>query len=101
MIRFLFSAAAAALLYCAPAAEAGVISRACLKADRQAASPALCRCIQGVANSSLTRAERKRASKFFADPQQAQDTRQSSRSGDEKFWLRYKAFGQAAQAQCG
>lgn len=86
----------------APAsAQAGLISRACLQADRNSATPQLCQCIQKVANVNLNRTERKRASKFFRNPQMAQETRQSSRRSDEIFWQRYKAFGAQAQKSCG
>jgi len=81
--------------------QAGMISRACLKADRSAATPELCGCIQKVANSSLTYVERRKASKFFADPHMAQEIRQSDRVTDERFWKRYKAFGARAAKLCG
>lgn len=78
----------------------GDISNACLAADRRAANPALCSCVQQVANQSLSGREQTRAAAFFADPQLAQDTRQSDRPGDERFWLRYKAFTELATQVC-
>jgi hypothetical protein len=81
-------------------AEAGAIERACRQADRTAASPSMCGCIQQVANASLTRSERKKVASWFDDPHQAQVVRQSSRSGDEQLWLRYKAFGERASRTC-
>lgn len=78
----------------------GDISRACIDADRRAASPALCSCIQQVANQSLSRSDQSRAVAFFSDPQLAQDTRQSDRPGDERFWTRYRAFTDLASEIC-
>lgn len=93
---------AGAIYVVAPqSAEAGVIERACRQADRTAASPSVCGCIQKVANVSLTRSERKKVASWFDDPHQAQVVRQSSRSGDERLWLRYKAFGERAERTCG
>ncbi len=78
----------------------GDISRACLEADRRAASPALCSCVQQVANQSLSGGDQSRAAAFFADPQLAQDTRQSDRGSDERFWTRYRAFTDLASEIC-
>lgn len=82
-------------------AEAGVIERACRNSDRAAANPSLCRCIQKVANHSLTASERKTVSKWFGDPHQAQVIRQSSNARDERLWERYKLFGATAAKTCG
>lgn len=78
----------------------GDISEACLQADRRAASPALCSCVQQVANQSLSNRDQARAAAFFAEPQLAQDTRQSDRPSDERFWLRYRAFSDLASEIC-
>lgn len=78
----------------------GDISQACLEADRRAASPALCSCVQQVANQSLSNGDQSRAAVFFSEPQLAQDTRQSDRAGDERFWLRYRAFSDLATQIC-
>jgi hypothetical protein len=85
----------------APVAEAGRISRACIKAGRSSATPALCRCVQRQANRTLSFSDRRRAAKFFRKPQMAQDVRQSDSPKLEAFWKRYKAFGQAAKTRCG
>ncbi len=82
------------------AGEAGAIRNACLKAGRPGATPAVCSCIQSVANSELTRTDRRLASKLFLDPQRAQDIRQSDRRNHEEFWERYRAFGEAARKTC-
>ncbi len=93
---------AGALQWAIPApVDAGIIERACRSSGRSAATPQLCRCIQHVANGSLSRSERKKAAKFFKDPHMAQETRQSDRRSDEQFWQRYKAFGDRARASCG
>lgn len=78
----------------------GDISRACLDADRSAASPALCSCVQQVANQSLSGSDQARAVTFFEDPQLAQETRQSSNRGDRRFWDRYRAFSDLAAEIC-
>lgn len=80
--------------------DAGLISRACLKADRKAATRSLCGCIQSVANQTLNKTDQRLAAKFFKDPHQAQVIRQSDRSSHETFWKKYKAFGQTAEAMC-
>ena len=78
----------------------GDISTACLAANRSAASPALCSCIQQVANQSLSGSDQARAATFFYEPQLAQDTRQSDRPADESFWDRYRAFSDLATQIC-
>ncbi|MGR3759926.1 hypothetical protein ACUXV3_07295 [Roseobacteraceae bacterium NS-SX3] len=82
------------------AADAGAIERACRQSDRGAARPAVCRCLQQVADRRLTRSERKTVSKWFRDPHQAQVVRQSSRGRDARLWQRYKAFGETAARAC-
>ncbi|MGX9357142.1 hypothetical protein ACS3SW_18815 [Roseobacteraceae bacterium S113] len=81
-------------------AHAGPISRACMAADRKAATPRLCRCIQTAANRTLTRSDQRLASKFFKDPHHAQEIRQSDRRSHEAFWDRYTEFGARAEAMC-
>lgn len=78
----------------------GVIKRACLASDRPAANSQLCGCVQRVANQALSRSERKRVARWFSDPHQAQVVRMSDSRTDEELWLRYKEFGQLAQAVC-
>ena len=74
----------------------GPISKACMDAGRSAANPQSCSCIQVAANQTLSSSDQVRAAKFFADPQQAQDTRESGNS----FWKRYRAFASTAEAMC-
>jgi len=81
-------------------ASAGPIERACLGSDRKAANRATCGCIQQVADMTLSGADQRRAAKFFADPDRAQETRVSKSDRDNEFWARYKAFGQQAEAYC-
>ena len=80
--------------------QAGVIERACRQADRDAATPSLCRCIQRVANRNLNATERRKVAKWFDDPHQAQVVRQSDRRSDERLWKKYRAFGDAAERSC-
>jgi hypothetical protein len=82
------------------AASAGTIERACLGSDRSAANPQLCACIQQAADLTLTNRDQSRAAKFFRDPHQAQEVRQSDRASDEEFWRRYRSFGDTAEAFC-
>lgn len=86
----------------APAfAGPGIIDRACRQTNRPSATPTLCRCLQKVAESELSLSERKRVARWFNDPHQAQVTRQSDRSSDEKLWKRHKAFAAQAKKTCG
>lgn len=80
---------------------AGPIERACLQSDRAVASRALCACIQGGSDASLRHNEQRRAAQFFADPQLAQDTRQSNHTGDERLWQRWRDFASLAEQHCG
>ena len=79
----------------------GEVGRACMTAGRDAANPALCSCIQGVANQSLSGPEQRRAARLLGDPDEAQDIRSSNGSRDETFWERYNAFAARAEALCG
>jgi hypothetical protein len=78
----------------------GEIGRACMTSGRDAANSALCSCVQGVANRTLSASDQRRASRFFGDPDRAQETRISDRAADEAFWLRYRAFANAAESSC-
>jgi hypothetical protein len=89
-----------ALVACGGGRVSGDLSEACLDANRTAASPQLCSCVQRVANQSLSRSDQSRAAAFFDNPQLAQDTRQSDRSSDEAFWLRYRGFADLATQVC-
>lgn len=79
----------------------GPISKACLASDRKARSRSLCGCIQAVADQTLTASEQRRAATFYRDPQKAQDIRQADGAANERFWKRYKAYGEAASRSCG
>lgn len=100
--RPIIAAAIAAFLFAllpAPA-DAGVINRACLNSNRDAASRGMCKCLQQVANQNLSRADQRLAASFFKNPHKAQKIRQSDRPAHERFWLRYKEFGANAAASC-
>jgi len=79
----------------------GEIGQACIAADRNAATPALCSCIQRVASQSLSSSDQRRAARFFADPDLAQSTRQADGRANEAFWDRYTAFADTARRSCG
>jgi hypothetical protein len=79
----------------------GAVGQACMAGGREAASRALCSCVQRSATETLNATDQSRAAAFFADPQSAQDTRQSDRASDEAFWDRYQAFVARARSQCG
>lgn len=100
MRMILVIGAMATLAACGGGRVTGDVSRACMSAGRTAASPQLCSCVQQVANQSLSGRDQARAAAFFADPQRAQDTRQSDNPNDEAFWLRYRAFTDRAAAVC-
>jgi len=91
---------AAMLTFPATLAQAGVIERACNGSDRESASQALCGCLQDVADLTLSGTEQRLAASFFRNPQKAQDIRQSERATNERFWQRYKNFGETAEAFC-
>lgn len=78
----------------------GPIYSACLKADRKQATRAQCGCVQAVANQTLDSSDQRRGAGFFDDPQEAQDVRTSDRAIDERFWLRWKAYGDRAAQIC-
>lgn len=92
--------AAAAVILTAPFAVAGPIDNACIRSERGASNPALCGCIQQVADMTLSRADQRRAAGFFRNAQQAQDVRMSKRDADNQFWDRYKNFAATAEAYC-
>ena len=81
-------------------ASAGPIERACLGSDRQAASRALCGCIQQVADMTLQGGDQRRAASFFKDPEKANSAWLSQTAADDAFWDRYKNFGATAEAYC-
>lgn len=85
----------------APAvAVAGPIETACNRSDRPQANRSLCRCIDAVADMTLTRSEQRQVARFFSDPQRAQDVRMSKTTRDNELWARYRAFGDLAEARC-
>jgi len=88
------------ILSAAPAFAAGTIEKACVRSDRQAASRALCGCIQDVADLTLSGTDQRLAATFFKDPHKSQQIRQSDRRSNELFWQRYKSFGSTAEAYC-
>lgn len=80
--------------------SAGQIEQACLKSERSRGQQALCACIQDAADMTLTERDQRLAATFFADPNRAQEVRQSDSRGHEAFWERYENFGVAAESFC-
>lgn len=78
----------------------GPIFSACMQAGRKQSSRERCGCVQAVANQSLQTDDQRRGAGFFKDPHQAQVVRTSDRAIDERFWLRWKAFGDTAARIC-
>ncbi|TCO71270.1 hypothetical protein [Rhodovulum euryhalinum] len=100
MKTFAFAAALAVFSVPVIEAHAGPIESACLRSDRPGASRGLCGCIQNAADLTLTRGDQKQAARFFRDPHEAQEVRQSDRRRDAAFWERYRRFGATAEAFC-
>lgn len=78
----------------------GPVYEACMRAGRKAASTAKCGCVQASANGVLSSSDQSRAARFFKDPHEAQETRQSDNPLHEAFWLRYKSFAARAEQSC-
>lgn len=81
-------------------ASADAIERACLQSDRARGNRALCGCIQTAADATLTGRDQRMGAKFFTDPDEAQQVRQSDRRSHEEFWQRWRNFGDTAEALC-
>ena len=92
--------AATAVVLTTPLAVAGPIDSACVRSDRATRSGALCGCIQQVADQTLSRADQRRAARFFHDADEAQQVRMSKSDADNAFWARYKNFAATAEAYC-
>lgn len=78
----------------------GPIQVACQTGGRSEANPSLCRCVQFVANQSLSGADQRMAVSFFKDPHRAQEIRQSDNPRHEEFWKRYREFADASEGLC-
>lgn len=78
----------------------GPLNDACMASPRKQRGPAVCGCIQAVANTHLTNSEQRRAVGFFRDPHSAQEVRQSDRARDKDFWERYYDYGTQVDALC-
>jgi len=78
----------------------GPISQACNSSGRDAANRSLCGCVQGVANRHLSPADQKLSAGFYANPQRAQDVRQSDNRSNEAFWDRYTLYVEDARRYC-
>lgn len=98
--KAILTAAALALCLGAPLAQAGAIGNACKNSDRGRGNPALCGCIDQIAQQTLSRSDQRRAAKFFRDADRAQQVRMSKSRTDNAFWDRYKRFTGTAQRYC-
>jgi hypothetical protein len=98
--RFAATVLCAAMLIGGPAA-ANPIERACLQSERAAGNQGLCNCIGAAAERTLSRRHMRQGARFFADPQRAQDVRQSDRRAHEELWQAWRQFGETAEAMCG
>lgn len=78
----------------------GPIYSACRQAGRAQASRERCGCVQAVANRALDAGDQRRGASFFQNPQEAQEVRQSDRAIDERFWTRWRVFGDEAARFC-
>ena len=99
-MRFLIVTIALLSLTSCGARVTGEIGKACIAADRSAANSRLCSCVQQAANATLNGSDQIRAATFFANPELAQETRQSGGSAG-RFWDRYKRFTETARQSCG
>lgn len=95
----LIAIAIVALSLASPALAGRTIERACLNSDRNPGG-SLCGCIQKIADVKLSSADQRLAAKFFKDPHLAQETRQSDNAAKERFWKRYRDFGETAEQTC-
>jgi len=78
----------------------GTIEKACLRADRPAATRALCGCIQSVADATLNSSDQRRGAKLFAEPEESQAVKMSNRRADELFWAKWERFADGAVKYC-
>ena len=88
------------VIFVSGTAQANTIQNACMGSERAGGDRALCDCIQGAADRTLTQRDQRLAATFFGDPGRAQEIRQSSRRHHEAFWERYRKFGTAAETFC-
>lgn len=88
------------MMAAAQAAWAGPIYTACKQSPRSAATPALCSCIQHVADQTLRGGDQRRIAGFFKNPDKAQAAFLSKKRSDDAFWERYQRFGEIAEATC-
>jgi len=101
MYKILMVGSLVLLAACGGNRVTGEIGKACIKADRKAASSRLCSCVQRAADQTLTGSDQRRAAVFFDEPHKAQETRQSDNRSSERFWKRYKKFSTTAKRMCG
>lgn len=98
-LKLTVSAAIWAVSLAPMTAHAVSIQQACLVAGRTT-DPKVCACIQAAANRTLSARDQRLAVTFFSDPERAQEVRLSDRRRDERFWERYRSFGETAETFC-
>lgn len=99
MMGILVSAFAMGLcLVSGPTWAGDAIANACLSAE--AASGALCDCLQQVADQTLDSSDQRKAAKLFTNPEKAEDLRQADSGSAEEFWNRYSNFAATAETTC-
>lgn len=79
----------------------GPIGTACLVHRRPGATRERCGCIQAAANQTLSQSQQQRSVRFFSEPGQLQDVRQSDNAGNRAFWEAWKRFAETAETFCG
>lgn len=86
------------------AAQAGnAIAGACMSSQQGAGVPALCACIQTVADAVLSPAEQVRGAQIFLEPHMSQEIRASANranASDAHFWEKWQVFGATAAQHC-
>lgn len=99
-MKLIYPVCIAAFLAVPSAVYANPIEQACLASDRSA-SRTLCSCIGAAAEATLTQSQMRQGARWFTDPQDAQDTRQSNRRRDEAMWSAWRTFSTLAEQRCG
>jgi aspartate oxidase len=100
-MRIVFLALAMAILAGCGGRVTGEVAKACVAADRRAASNSLCSCVQQAANRTLNASDQALAASFFDDPERAQSVRTATDRRSNAFWDRYKRFSETAEQMCG
>lgn len=82
------------------ATAGNAIAKACMSSPRGAAAPALCGCIQSVADTMLSAREQALGAQILIEPHKSQEIRASAKASDNAFWDKWRRFGAAAGQTC-